>query len=81
MKNQLLNGEANHFKAKNTPYFKMRRTVTVKLPPSKGQEEILKELTTISSKVWNKVNYLRRQEHFKGKPIDFQIYSSQRVIQ
>ncbi|AGT34161.1 transposase [Thermococcus litoralis DSM 5473] len=49
----------------------MKRTVTVKLQPSKAQEEALKELAQISSKVWNRVNYLRRQEFFEGKPIDF----------
>ncbi|BAD84684.1 probable transposase [Thermococcus kodakarensis KOD1] len=49
----------------------MKRSVTIKLQPSKAQEKILKELALISSKVWNKVNYLRRQEFFDGKPIDF----------
>ncbi|BAA29719.1 380aa long hypothetical neutral protease [Pyrococcus horikoshii OT3] len=49
----------------------MKRTVTVKLQPSKAQEETLKELAIISSKAWNKVNYLRRQEFFEGKPVDF----------
>ncbi|MDN5321259.1 MAG: putative transposase [Thermococcaceae archaeon] len=49
----------------------MKRTITVKLQPSKAQEEALKELAQISSKVWNRVNYLRRQEFFEGKPIEF----------
>ncbi len=49
----------------------MKRTVTVKLQPSKAQEKALSELALISSKVWNKVNYLRRQEFFESKPIDF----------
>ncbi|WP_087035849.1 RNA-guided endonuclease InsQ/TnpB family protein [Thermococcus litoralis] len=49
----------------------MKRTVTVKLHPSKAQEKTLKELVLISSKVWNRVNYLRRQEFFEGKPVDF----------
>ncbi|MBP1912374.1 hypothetical protein [Thermococcus stetteri] len=49
----------------------MKRSITVKLQPSKAQEKILKELALISSKIWNKVNYLRRQEFFEGKPIDF----------
>ncbi|BAD85039.1 probable transposase [Thermococcus kodakarensis KOD1] len=49
----------------------MKRTVTVKLQPSKAQEKALSELALISSKVWNKVNYLRRKEFFEGKPIDF----------
>lgn len=49
----------------------MKRAVTVKLQPSKAQEKTLKELVLISSKVWNRVNYLRRQEFFEGKPVDF----------
>jgi putative transposase len=49
----------------------MKRTVTVKLQPSKAQEKTLKELVLISSKIWNKVNYLRRQEFFERKPVDF----------
>ncbi|AGT34160.1 transposase [Thermococcus litoralis DSM 5473] len=49
----------------------MKRAVTVKLQPSKTQEKTLKELILTSSKVWNRVNYLRRQEFFEGKPIDF----------
>ncbi|ASJ09320.1 transposase [Thermococcus siculi] len=49
----------------------MKRTITVKLQPSKAQEKILFELALISSKIWNKVNYLRRQEFFEGKPVDF----------
>ncbi|MCO6041771.1 RNA-guided endonuclease InsQ/TnpB family protein [Thermococcus alcaliphilus] len=49
----------------------MKRTITVKLHPSKEQEKALKELAFISSKIWNRVNYLRRQEFFDGKPIDF----------
>ncbi|KUH32469.1 transposase [Thermococcus celericrescens] len=49
----------------------MKRSVTVKLQPSKAQEKTLKELVQISSKVWNRVNYLRRQEFFEGKPVDF----------
>ncbi|WP_048152412.1 RNA-guided endonuclease InsQ/TnpB family protein [Palaeococcus ferrophilus] len=49
----------------------MKRSITIKLQPSKTQEKTLKELALISSKVWNRVNYLRRQEFFEGKPIDF----------
>ncbi|ACS90984.1 RNA-guided endonuclease InsQ/TnpB family protein [Thermococcus sibiricus] len=49
----------------------MKRTITLKLQPSKETERTLKELAQISSKVWNRVNYLRRQEFFEGKPIDF----------
>ncbi|KUH34733.1 transposase [Thermococcus celericrescens] len=49
----------------------MKRSVTIKLQPSKAQEKTLSELVQISSKVWNRVNYLRRQEFFEGKPVDF----------
>jgi len=49
----------------------MRRTVTIKLQPSKEQEKILFELADTGAKVWNRVNYLRRQEFFEGKPVDF----------
>ncbi|WP_087036083.1 RNA-guided endonuclease InsQ/TnpB family protein [Thermococcus litoralis] len=49
----------------------MKRSITLKLQPSKEQEKTLKELVITSSKVWNRVNYLRRQEFFEGKPIDF----------
>ncbi|WP_240911619.1 transposase [Thermococcus sp. LS1] len=49
----------------------MKRTVTVKLQPSKAQEKLLFELADIGAKVWNRVNYLRRKEYFQGKPIDF----------
>ncbi|NJE04951.1 transposase [Thermococcus sp. M36] len=49
----------------------MKRTVTVKLQPSKEQEKTLFELAHATRKVWNRVNYLRRQEFFGGKPVDF----------
>ncbi len=49
----------------------MKRSVTLKLHPSKEQEKALKELALITSKAWNRVNYLRRREFFEGKPVDF----------
>ena len=49
----------------------MKRSVTIKLQPSKEQEKILFELADLGAKVWNRVNYLRRQEFFEGKPVDF----------
>ncbi len=49
----------------------MKRTVTVKLQPSKEQEKALFKLADTGAKVWNRVNYLRRQEFFEGKPVDF----------
>ncbi|KUH31182.1 transposase [Thermococcus celericrescens] len=32
---------------------------------------MLFELADVGAKVWNRVNYLRRQEFFEGKPVDF----------
>ncbi|WP_456453951.1 RNA-guided endonuclease InsQ/TnpB family protein, partial [Thermococcus sp.] len=49
----------------------MKRTVTVKLQPSKEQEKILFQLTDLGAKVWNRVNYLRRQQFFKEQIVDF----------
>ncbi|WP_456454037.1 RNA-guided endonuclease InsQ/TnpB family protein [Thermococcus sp.] len=49
----------------------MKRSVTVKLQPSKKQEKILFELANINAKVWNRVNYLRRQQYFREQIVDF----------
>ncbi|SEV93037.1 transposase [Thermococcus thioreducens] len=49
----------------------MKRTVTVKLQPSKEQQKILHQLVDIGVKVWNRVNYMRRQQFFEGKIVDF----------
>ena len=49
----------------------MKRTVTVKLQPSKEQEKTLFQLADTGAKVWNRVNYLRRQDFFKGQIVDF----------
>jgi len=49
----------------------MKRAVTIRLQSSKEQEKTLFELADIGAKVWNRVNYLRRQEFFEGKPVDF----------
>ena len=49
----------------------MKRTITVKLQPSKEAERILFELAGISAKVWNEVNYLRRQQFFNHELVDF----------
>ncbi|WP_461864803.1 RNA-guided endonuclease InsQ/TnpB family protein, partial [Thermococcus sp.] len=49
----------------------MKRTITVKLQPSKVQEKALSELAEVGARAWNRVNYLRRQEFFEGKPVDF----------
>ncbi|MCD6523409.1 MAG: transposase [Thermococcus sp.] len=49
----------------------MKRTVTIKLQPSREQEKILFQLADLGAKVWNRVNYLRRQEFFQNKIVDF----------
>ena len=49
----------------------MKRSVTVKLQPSKEQEKILHQLANIGAKVWNRVNYLRRQQYFQEQIVDF----------
>jgi len=49
----------------------MKRSVTLKLQPSKEQAKILFELADSGAKTWNRVNYLRRQQFFKGKIVDF----------
>jgi len=49
----------------------MKRTVTIKLQLSKEAEKQLFELADIGAKVWNDVNYLRRQLFFNNEPVDF----------
>ncbi len=49
----------------------MKRTVTLKLQPSKEQAKILFELADTGAKVWNRVNYLRRQQYFQEQIVDF----------
>ncbi len=41
------------------------------LQPSKEQEKTLVQLADTGAKIWNRVKYLRRQEFFEDKPIDF----------
>jgi len=49
----------------------LKRSVTVKLQPSREIERVLFELADIGVKVWNEVNYLRRRLFFDHKPVDF----------
>ncbi|WP_148883535.1 RNA-guided endonuclease InsQ/TnpB family protein [Thermococcus aciditolerans] len=49
----------------------MKRTVTLKLHPSKEHEKILHELADAGAKAWNRVNYLRRQQYFQEQIVDF----------
>ncbi len=48
----------------------MKRTVTIKLQPSKEQEKILFELAHATAIAWNKINYQRLKQYKQGK-IDF----------
>ncbi len=49
----------------------MKRTVTIKLQPSREQEKTLSKLADTGARVWNRVNYLRRQQFFKEQLVDF----------
>ena len=49
----------------------MKRSVTVKLQPSKEQEKILFELTQATTVIWNKLNYQRLKQFKKFGKIDF----------
>jgi len=49
----------------------MKRTVTVELQPSKEQAKILPQLADTGAKVWNRANYLRRQQYFQEQTVDF----------
>ncbi|MBP1358022.1 MAG: transposase, partial [Sulfolobus sp.] len=44
----------------------LKRTITIELLPTKEQEEELKELGNLCSKLWNQVNYERRRQFFNG---------------
>ena len=48
----------------------MKRTVTVRLLPDKDAEAKLKALCSLSSKLWNEVNYARRRMFFETKRVD-----------
>ncbi len=49
----------------------MKRSVTVKLQPSKAQEEILFELAYATAIIWNKLNYQRLKQFKEFGKIDF----------
>ncbi|KUH34436.1 transposase [Thermococcus celericrescens] len=49
----------------------MKRTVTIKLQPSKEQEKILFELAHASAVIWNKLNYQRLKQFKEFGRIDF----------
>ncbi len=46
------------------------RTVVVRLFPGHQQRK-LRKLADVTAKLWNQVNYERRQEFFQGKKVDF----------
>ncbi|ADT83858.1 RNA-guided endonuclease InsQ/TnpB family protein [Thermococcus barophilus] len=49
----------------------MKRSVTVKLQPSKAQEKILFELAQATAIIWNKINYQRLKQFKEFGKIDF----------
>ncbi|CAI1493401.1 transposase [Thermococcus nautili] len=49
----------------------MKRTVTLKLQPSKEQAKILHQLADLGAKAWNRVNYLRKWQYFQERIVDF----------
>ncbi len=48
-----------------------KRTVVVRLLPNGGQHRKLLRLAELSSKLYNEVNYERRQQFFKEEKVDF----------
>ena len=48
-----------------------RRTNVVRLSPNGFQERKLRKLANISAKLFNEVNYERRQQFFRGEKVDF----------
>ena len=49
----------------------MKRSITVKLQPSKAQEKILFELAQATVIIWNKINYERLKQFKEFGKIDF----------
>jgi putative transposase len=47
------------------------RTIVVRLFPSGHQERKLTELAEESARLWNEVNYERRQQFFQEEGVDF----------
>ncbi|MFP3209847.1 MAG: hypothetical protein RXR82_09260 [Nitrososphaeria archaeon] len=47
-----------------------RRTNVVRLLPSGAQERKLRRLASTSAKLFNEVNYERRQQFFRGEKVD-----------
>ena len=51
--------------------FSNRRTNVVRLLLNGAQERKLKRLANISAKLWNELNYERRQQFFNHQRVDF----------
>jgi putative transposase len=49
-----------------------RRTNVVRLLPSGFQERKLRRLASISARLFNEVNYERRQQFFRGEKVDLE---------
>jgi len=71
-------GEAND--STPTEEHEMRRANTFVLAPTRAQEEELRRLATGCAKLWNEVNYQRRQAYTNHQPIDWnsQLYKKYR---
>jgi transposase len=52
--------------------FNNRRTNVVRLLPNGFQERKLKKLANTSAKLFNEVNYERRQQFFRGEKVDLE---------
>jgi len=48
-----------------------RRTNVVRLLPNGAQERKLRKLADACARLWNELNYERRQQFFRGEGIDF----------
>jgi len=51
--------------------YKNRRTNVVRLLPNGAQERRLRRLADACARLWNEVNYERRQQYFSGNGVDF----------
>jgi hypothetical protein len=49
----------------------MKRTNIFALAPSSGQEKVMFEIVLNCAKLWNEVNYRRRQAYSNCKPMEW----------
>ena len=49
-----------------------KRTIVIRLLPNGFQERKLRRLADISAKLFNEINYERRQQFFHGGRVDFE---------